>query len=299
MHRRIPNDQVQSGEIMELASPAVRRSSGLSARPRKARVYLVHRTRFEVPFVEDLPDVEAWRTVKQELGDTNDAQNLIEFAGRICYRSFTNAYHPTRCPQGRTQKAYIENLLRQRHMSVLEHASAGFLVITDRSVLAEITRHRHLSFSVLSQRYVSMEAMRTLWPDWVLADPALADQIQDWIDQTAALYHAIEAKATVQVAEAELSATDRRKATRQLARLVLPNATETMMVVSGNLRAWYEFLEKRCSPHADVGIREVALQILQILKDEVAPDVFGHWVLEPPAYEGDPGSAHPGQIGAP
>ena len=67
-------------------------------------------------------------------------------------------------------------------------------------------------------------------------------------------------------------ATLRRKQARQAARAVLPNATETRIVVTGNYRAWRHFVAMRASEHADVEIRELAIACLRELKriDKVA-----------------------------
>ena len=65
----------------------------------------------------------------------------------------------------------------------------------------------------------------------------------------------------------------RRKQARQAARAVLPNATETRIVVTGNYRAWRHFIAMRASEHADVEIRRLAIACLRQLTD-VAPAVF-------------------------
>ena len=74
------------------------------------------------------------------------------------------------------------------------------------------------------------------------------------------------------------SATLRRKQARQAARAVLPNATETRIVVTGNYRAWRHFVAMRATEHADVEIRECAVACLRALKD-VAPNVFADFTI--------------------
>jgi thymidylate synthase (FAD) len=76
----------------------------------------------------------------------------------------------------------------------------------------------------------------------------------------------------------EPSATLRRKRARQTARSVLPNATETKIVVSGNARAWRHFVEMRASGSADTEIRRAAIQVLRILQAE-APALFGDYEI--------------------
>ena len=73
--------------------------------------------------------------------------------------------------------------------------------------------------------------------------------------------------------------TDRRKAIRQAARSVLPNATETKLFVTANVRAWRHFIEMRSTPYADWEIRRMAIQILNLLVKE-APLLFGDFKIE-------------------
>jgi thymidylate synthase (FAD) len=74
------------------------------------------------------------------------------------------------------------------------------------------------------------------------------------------------------------NATLRRKQARQAARSVLPNATETRIVVTGNYRAWRHFIAMRATEHADVEIRKLAVECLRHLQ-KVAPNVFGDFTI--------------------
>jgi thymidylate synthase (FAD) len=71
----------------------------------------------------------------------------------------------------------------------------------------------------------------------------------------------------------EPNPTLRRKQARQAARAVLPNATETRIVVTGNYRAWRHFIAMRASEHADMEMRRLAVECLRRLAD-TAPQVF-------------------------
>ncbi len=59
---------------------------------------------------------------------------------------------------------------------------------------------------------------------------------------------------------------------------MLPNATETRVVVTGNYRAWRHFVEMRATEHADVEIRHVAIECLRQLQ-VAAPNVFGDFEI--------------------
>jgi thymidylate synthase (FAD) len=65
----------------------------------------------------------------------------------------------------------------------------------------------------------------------------------------------------------------RRKMSREAARAVLPNATETKIVVTANARAWRTMLELRSSEGAELEIRRMAVAVLRMLQEE-APGFF-------------------------
>ena len=83
------------------------------------------------------------------IGESTHGERLAEFAGRLCYMSQRN-------PASRTTADYLENIKRQGHGSVLEHASYSLLLEgVSRSLTHELVRHRAgTAMSQLSQRYV-------------------------------------------------------------------------------------------------------------------------------------------------
>lgn len=197
---------------------------------------------------------------------TSEAQDVLEFAGRACYQSF---HKPN--PATRSQSNYLENILIQGHESVLEHGSATFYITgVSRALTHELIRHRHLSYSQLSQRFVDESEAKMVMP------PAIAtlfkpgdkpyDRVVKRFKKAVKDYEKLAEKLT----EEGLP----RKQAREAARAVLPNCTETRIVVSGNFRAWRDFLKKRLDPAADAEIRTVALKLYSQLM-EIAPDVFG------------------------
>jgi len=205
-----------------------------------------------------------WRT-----DGTRDAARLIEFAGRLCYLSFSN-------PLGRTNQGYVDHLLRQGHFSVIEHATAVLAIRgVSRSLSHELVRHRHLSFSQLSQRFVREDEARVVVPE-DLARHGLDGLALDAARDALAAYRVLVRSLDRSLRERVPDATQRRRFVRQAARAVLPNMTETMLVVSGNLRAWAGFLKKRGAADAEPEIRRLALAVHARLM-EVAPEVFSHF----------------------
>src|SRR6476646_10420461 len=104
-------------------------------------------------------------------------------------------------------------------------------------------------------------------------DPELQDIFKAAADASRATYTELLSRLEAKFAD-QPNAILRRKQARQAARAVLPNATETRIVVTGNYRAWRHFIAMRASEHADVEIRRLAIACLRQLID-VAPAVFG------------------------
>jgi thymidylate synthase (FAD) len=141
-----------------------------------------------------------------------------------------------------------------------------------RSVAQELTRHRHLSYSQLSQRYAPEDGGTVVEPAVIAEDPELHNLFTEAAQASVTAYEALLEGLEKRFADVP-NATLRRKQARQAARSVLPNATETRIVVTGNYRAWRHFTAMRASEHADVEIRELALACLRELQ-RVAPHVF-------------------------
>jgi thymidylate synthase (FAD) len=220
------------------------------------RVQLIAKTEFTAP-----PDVP-WST------DADGGAALLEFAGRACYQSWSKPN-----PRTATNADYLQHIIDVGHFSVLEHASVSFYITgISRSCTHEVIRHRHFSYSQLSQRYVPEHDSQVVVPPGIEDDPQLQQLFLDAADASRAAYTELLGRLEDKLADVP-NATLRRKQARQAARAVLPNATETRIVVTGNYRAWRHFIAMRASEHADVEIRRVAIACLRQLAD-VAPAVF-------------------------
>ena len=196
----------------------------------------------------------------------SDPELLLEFAGRACYQSWDK-------PNPKTAETvdYIGHMLDVNHLSVVEHATASFyLEDVSRSFTHELVRHRHLSFSQLSQRYVDL-AENTVMP--VMPPLCRKDSVAESIVYDA-FATAVESYIRLETHLRETHPELGTKQVREAARALLPNCTPTSIVVSGNFRSWLEFIDKRDNQHADREIAEVAGVIRALLK-QVAPAVFG------------------------
>lgn len=189
------------------------------------------------------------------LGGNGTPEELIEQAGRACYRSE---------PRGNAAD-FIRRRVAEGHESIIEHASATFDISgISRACSHQLVRHRIASYSQESQRYVDMAD-----PDFVVP-PEIADN-----PEAAAAFDRF--CSTVSGAYAELRALGIRK---EDARFVLPNAASTRIVVTMNFRSWRHFIKLRgLDPGAQWEIREVAFRVLDALNEQ-APGVFGDLVDE-------------------
>jgi thymidylate synthase (FAD) len=218
-------------------------------------------THFESP--SDIP----WDT------DADGGQALAEFAGRACYQSWSKPNAATA-----TNAGYLRHILEVGHLSVLEHGSVTiYLTGVSRSLTHELIRHRHFSYSQLSQRYVPERDAAMVEPDVIADDPQLHAKFVEATAAAVTAYTELLEGLEKRFAGVE-HATLRRKQARQAARAVLPNATETRIVVTGNYRAWRHFVAMRASEHADVEIRALAIACLGELQ-RVAPNVFADFQI--------------------
>ncbi|OBG22877.1 FAD-dependent thymidylate synthase [Mycolicibacterium celeriflavum] len=225
------------------------------------RVQLIAKTEFTAP--SEVP----WST------DADGGPALVEFAGRACYQSWSKPN-----PRTATNAAYIRHIIDVGHFSVLEHASVSFYITgISRSCTHELIRHRHFSYSQLSQRYVPERDAQVVVPPGIEDDPELTEIFTAAADATRSTYNELLDRLEAKFAD-QPNAVLRRKQARQAARAVLPNATETRIVVTGNYRAWRHFIAMRASEHADVEIRRLAIECLRRLVD-VAPQVFSDFEI--------------------
>jgi thymidylate synthase (FAD) len=218
-------------------------------------------THFEPP--ADVP----WET------DADGGEALAEFAGRACYQSWSKPN-----PATATNAGYLRHILEVGHLSVLEHGSVTFyLTGVSRSFTHELVRHRHFSFSQLSQRYVPGREQAMVEPAVIAEDPALHKTFVEAGEAALRAYNELLEGLEAKFSDVE-NKSSRRKQARQAARAVLPNAAETRIVVTGNYRAWRHFVTMRASEGADVEIREVAVACLRELQ-RIAPSVFGDFAI--------------------
>src|SRR5262245_23151947 len=232
---------------------------------REPKVYLVGR---QVTDDETLARFLADEGVSWQTDTEVGAERLAEVAGRVCYMSYGRGR--------KTNKEFIGHLIDVGHGSVLEHGVWSFLVTgVSRSFTHELIRHRHFSYSQLSQRYVDESDSDYIEPDVIASDPELHRVWSDAVNAARTAYDQLVKGLETRFTDTP-DKTLRRKLARQAARSVLPNATETKIFLTGNARALRHFIELRGSEHAEVEIRKVAVRMLEIMREE-APNLFADY----------------------
>ena len=198
----------------------------------------------------------------------NDAGAMVvELAARLCYGSYG---------KGRPDiGSFINNILESGHGSVLEHVNYGVIVTgVSRSLTHEWVRHRAgWAYSQRSQRYVDESNLTVVIPP-IFQELQEEDIFKEAVESLEHLYGQVYDNLDAQVFREPESRTERRKGLRQASRAVLPNAAETQIYVTGNVRAWRHFLELRGSRYADAEIRRLAVALANVLKEE-SPLLFG------------------------
>ncbi len=224
-------------------------------------VQLIAKTEFTPP--TDVP----WDT------DADGGQALVEFAGRACYQTWSKPN-----PKTATNSTYLRHIIDVGHFAALEHATVTFYITgLSRSCTHELTRHRHFSYSQLSQRYVPDDDTHVVVPPGIAGDTELEEMFVKAADASRAAYTELLAGLEAKLEDAPGQRL-RHKQARQAARAVLPNSTESRIVVTGNYRAWRHFIAMRASEHADVEMRRLAIACLRQLL-EAAPAVFADFEI--------------------
>ncbi len=189
---------------------------------------------------------------------TPEPERAIAAAARLCYAPVGAAELLETMGEDAIHRV-LKTIITSGHTSTLEHASYTFAIDgVSRAMTHQLVRHRLASYNQQSQRYVSYAENPTfIIPPDVDADP---EKRQAFLSACADSFLAYR-----EMIESGVAAED--------ARYLLPNAMETKIVVTMNVRELLHFFELRCCKRAQWEIREVALKMLE-LAEPTAPYIF-------------------------
>ena len=189
---------------------------------------------------------------------TPDPERAIATAARLCYAPVGAAELMETMPEERV-RSVLSTIMGSGHFSTLEHASYTFAVDgVSRALPHQLVRHRIASFNQQSQRYVRFaDGVATVKPESVAA----SEEASSVFDQ--AIAAAVEAYG--KLLDAGVPAED--------ARYLLPNAAETKIVITMNVRELLHFFSLRCCNRAQWEIRDMAHRMLELARP-TAPFIF-------------------------
>ena len=192
------------------------------------------------------------------LNHTPDPERAIAAAARLCYAP-VGAAELTETMSDEAVRRVLKTIITSGHTSALEHASYTFAVDgVSRAMTHQLVRHRLASYNQQSQRYVTYaQTPAFVTPPSVADDPAASEA---FALATRAAFDAYRS-----LVDAGIPAED--------ARYLLPNAMETKIVITMNVRELLHFFELRCCKRAQWEIRELALGMLA-LAEPTAPYIF-------------------------
>lgn len=176
-------------------------------------------------------------SVAKLISVTPDAMTLLKRAAGQCY-------------QKEASDAVIRHIIKAGHLSVLEHCYATFEITCSITTLLQLTRHRHFSPTVQSSRGSELTSVYN-------TGDLLIDHMTNYM---MTIYHN-----NVQSGAYK----------KEDLAYMLPKAAEYKLIITGNFRAWFEYLPKRLCKRASKEHRELAQQIYQALV-AACPQVFGN-----------------------
>ncbi len=189
---------------------------------------------------------------------TPDPERAIATAARLCYAPIGAAELLETMPDDRVQSV-LATVMKGGHFSTLEHASYTFAVDgVSRALTHQLVRHRIASFNQQSQRYVKFnDGLNVIKPATVAAGEETDRVFDEAIDAALSAYK--------KLLDAGIPAED--------ARYLLPNAAETKIVITMNVRELLHFFELRCCNRAQWEIQDLGNRMLDLARP-TAPYVF-------------------------
>ena len=189
---------------------------------------------------------------------TPDPERAIATAARLCYAPVGAAELMESMPEERVESV-LSTIMASGHFSTLEHASYTFAIDgVSRALTHQLVRHRLASFNQQSQRYVKFkDGLPFVEPPTIMDDEEAQEVFLAFMEEAQSAYS--------RLIDLGIPAED--------ARFVLPNAVETKIVVTMNVRELLHFFSLRCCNRAQWEIRELAHKMLELVRP-TAPYIF-------------------------
>jgi thymidylate synthase (FAD) len=212
----------------------------------------------------------------------SDAENLAEFAGKICYRAWEPGLNPNVRRVRTDHQKYLENILSSAHGSVLEHASFSFVLHNVSRVMThEVVRHRPgTAVSQESLRFVRLADIPFWFPEWARADEELMKRSTALLGQMEEFQRWMAGRFGL---DDEGVPFQEKKHKTSFMRRFAPDGVATGMLWTANIRTLRHTIEARTDPGAEEEIRLIFGMIAELMRAE-APALFGDYVIEDGAW---------------
>ncbi|MBQ9894196.1 MAG: FAD-dependent thymidylate synthase [Ruminococcus sp.] len=217
------------------------------------------------------------------LAHTPDPERIVATAAKLCYSSSDIGSLRDGLTDDKIE-SFIDMLASIGHESVMEHVTFTFGIEgISRACSHQLVRHRIASYSQKSQRYVNEDGFEFITPPAIADIPEAKEEYDRVIDIITESYSKIADMLTEKHkkalmdggADEKTAAGKARKLANEDARFLLPNACETKIVVTMNVRSLFNFFRHRCCNRAQWEIRDVANEMLRLCL-KTAPHIFAH-----------------------
>ncbi|HVB43349.1 MAG TPA: FAD-dependent thymidylate synthase [Streptosporangiaceae bacterium] len=247
-------------------------------------VFLIARPRIDYDAVAAyLREVggESWLE-RLDRGHLDDAENLAEFAGKICYRAWQPGLNPNVVRVRNDQEKYLENILSQAHGSVLEHISFSFVLHNvSRVATHELVRHRPgVAISQESLRFVRLADIPFWFPQWAQADAELMRRATELLGQLEQFQLWMADHFGLDAPGVPFS---EKKHKTSFMRRFAPDGVATGLLWSANVRTLRHTIEARTDHGAEEEIRLLFGKIGELMRAE-APALFGDYTVQDGAW---------------
>ncbi|MBQ8965231.1 FAD-dependent thymidylate synthase [Ruminococcus sp.] len=215
------------------------------------------------------------------IAHTPEPEKVIATAAKLCYSSSDIGSLKDGLTDDKIE-SFITMLASIGHESPMEHVSFTFGIEgISRACSHQLVRHRIASYSQKSQRYVNEDGFDFITPPEIEAVPEAKEEFERSMAELVESYNKIaeiltekhKADFMARGQDEKTAARNARKKANEDARFVLPNACETKIVVTMNVRSLFNFFKHRCCNRAQWEIKAVADEMLRLCC-EVAPNIF-------------------------
>ncbi len=206
---------------------------------------------------------------------TPDPERVIATAAKLCYSSSDIESLQEGLTPEKTEK-FLNMLFELGHESPIEHVTFTFAIEgISRACSHQLVRHRIASYSQKSQRYVDETQFDYVIPESIKNNAAARDVYDTLMSSIQLGYETIRKLLIKDFVEDGMNEKAAEKKANEDARMVLPNACQTSIIVTMNIRSLFNFFKLRCCNRAQWEIRELAIEMYRLCEN-VSPDIFRH-----------------------